>query len=518
MLINKSCLLLTFLLSAWSASTVVVAGLQCNVDELQAVVPSDTTIVSAEHVASPVPFCSIEGYVTTQNPGPNQVGFLLSLPEQDWNGRFFFNSVGGAAGFLQAAGARLLVDGFAVATTDGGHRSLSMLDWSDLKDPAKAYDIGRRSVHASSVAAQALTKTYYGADKLYRYLQGCSGGGQRTLATARYYPEDYDGYIVGAPGINPGTILAFAHVTQHISRDPEGWLSPAELGLVESTVNAQCGAFDGVVANSLSCDFDVTSLQCSGDLQENCLSAKQVATAQLIARGPSSPEGQIYPGAPYTNTRGWIGFFTGQTPPPWDENDLAKAPGGYVIAHSFMRGYFGDDFDFVKDFDFNDQAQIDAYRAADAAAYMGQEDADLSSLKTAGGKIIFWHGMSDHGIVYEDMVRYFKELETTVAEFEKPEPFARLFAVPGVLHCGGGSGPTDAKARVLEKMIAWVEDGVVPDAMVAHRSSARGGEREFLICAYPKVAQFRPRKPSKSDPMAPLRGNPSHDANNWVCE
>lgn len=507
-------LLLPLALSA----TAVMAKTDCSVSSMQQASPVDTTILTAERVSSPASHCKVEGYVTTRNPGPNKVGFLLALPEQGWNGRFFFNSVGGSAGFLQTPKAHLIVDGYAVATTDGGHRSTSILDWGNLSDPAKALDLARRSMHVSAVAGQTLTKAYYNADSLYRYVQGCSGGGQRTLSTARYYPEDYDGFIVEAPGINASNILAFAHATQHMVKHPEGWIPPAKIMLIEQQVKNACNAVDGVVPNSLACDFDAASLQCEGKEALDCLTAAQVKTAQLIAQGPRNKQGQIYPGAPYTDTSGWIGFFTGMTPPPWSETDIKQAPGGYIISHSFMRGYFGKDYNFVEDFDFTNQQHVDAYLAADRKAQMGQKDADLSGVEQAGGKVLFWHGMSDHGIVYEDMLRYFNELKSTLGGEGRAEQFTRMFAAPGVLHCTGGSGPTDMRERALDKMVAWVEKGIAPEAIVAHRTVERGNVREFLVCAHPKVATYQSREIAKGDPMAPFRGSPAHDANNWRCQ
>src|SRR5690606_25275607 len=136
---------------------------------------------------------------------------------------FFFNSVGGSAGFLQTPPAQLLVDGFAVATTDGGHRSTSILDWSKLKNPAVALDLSKRSMHVSALATQGITRAWYDTEQMYRYVQGCSGGGQRAIATARNYPQDYDGYIVEAPGINAANILAFTSDTQDMKEHHEGY-------------------------------------------------------------------------------------------------------------------------------------------------------------------------------------------------------------------------------------------------------------------------------------------------------
>lgn len=496
------------------------AALNCTVKSIGRVVADDTRIVSATKVTHPVNYCSITGYVTTRNPGPNKVGFLLALPEKGWNGRFFFNSVGGSAGFLQTPPAQLLVDGFAVATTDGGHRSTSILDWSKLKNPAVALDLSKRSMHVSALATQGITRAWYDTEQMYRYVQGCSGGGQRAIATARNYPQDYDGYIVEAPGINAANILAFASATQHMKKHPEGWVSPAEILLVENKVNEVCDAVDGVVSDSLACEFDPAILKCAGDEAGGCLTEAQIQTLELIHQGPRGPAGQAYPGAPWTDTRGWIGFFTGQSPPDtWSETEMGQTPGGYVIAHSFMRGYFGEDYNFVEQFDFGDQEAIDAYLTADRKAGMGQNDADLSGVEKAGGKVLIWHGMSDHGIVYEDMIRYYRELKKTLPREGQVEAFTRMFAAPGVLHCTGGSGPSDMRDRVLDKMVDWVEKGIPPETIVANRTVEPGSQvRQFLVCAYPKVAKYIPKELAKGDPMAPLRGNPAFDANNWACE
>jgi pimeloyl-ACP methyl ester carboxylesterase len=495
-----------------------VAVTECTMAAIQPMVARDTTIVSAERLVKPVPYCSIEGYVTTQNPGPNKVGFLLGLPEHGWNGRFFFNSVGGSAGFLQTPPAQLIVDGYAVATTDGGHRSTSILDWSELSDPAKVLDLSRRSMHVSAVAGQAITKAYYKAHSMYRYVQGCSGGGQRTLNSARHYPEDYDGFIVEAPGINAANILAFASATQYIARHPDAWVPPGKIAKIEQQVAQVCHAVGGVVPDSLQCKFEPASMQCNAEDKPDCLTAAQVKTVELIARGPRGPKGQLYPGAPYTDTTGWIGFFTGTSAPPWSETDLAKAPGGYIISHSFMRGYFGKDYDFVKQFDFDKQADIDAYFAADHKAQMGQNDADLSGVEKAGRKVIFWHGMSDPGISYADSVRYYEQLHRTLPGDGRVEKFARLFGAPGVLHCGGGSGPTDVGARALDKMTDWVEKGIAPEALVTARTVEHAQVRQFLLCQYPKVGVYKAQEVPKGDPMAVLRGDPALDASNWQCE
>lgn len=64
---------------------------------------------------------------------------------------------------------------------------------------------------------------------------------------------------------------------------------------------------------------------------------------------------------------------------------------------------------------------------------------------------------------------------------------ARLFMVPGMTHCGGGSGYEDFDP--LTTLEDWVKVGQVPETMVA-RSPSRPGQ-EMPLCAWPAHAQFK---------------------------
>jgi hypothetical protein len=63
---------------------------------------------------------------------------------------------------------------------------------------------------------------------------------------------------------------------------------------------------------------------------------------------------------------------------------------------------------------------------------IGNADADLSSFKAIGGKMITWHGIVDQIIAPNNSIRYY-------------EDSYRLLFAPGIGHCGGGPGfyPTD---------------------------------------------------------------------------
>ena len=159
----------------------------CVVDQLQKKAPEGTTIAAAKLVPATdkVPaHCLVDGSVAT--PG-NTVDFRLGLPVQ-WNGKFYFQGVGGFAGSM----GRLddgLERGYASATTDTGHRGSSGTDGSwALNNRAKEIDYGHRGTHVTAVAAKSLTGAFFGKAPSYSYFSGCSNGGRQALMEAQRYP------------------------------------------------------------------------------------------------------------------------------------------------------------------------------------------------------------------------------------------------------------------------------------------------------------------------------------------
>jgi len=62
----------------------------------------------------------------------------------------------------------------------------------------------------------------------------------------------------------------------------------------------------------------------------------------------------------------------------------------------------------------------------------------------------------------------------------------RLFAVPGMLHCGGGEA-TD-QFEMLDAIMDWVEAGKAPDRILATSRSLPGISRP--LCPYPQRAEY----------------------------
>ena len=83
-------------------------------------------------------------------------------------------------------------------------------------------------------------------------------------------------------------------------------------------------------------------------------------------------------------------------------------------------------------------------------------------------------------------VDYYDEL--TAADPDVDE-YSRLYMLPGMSHCGGGAGPS--QADWLEAIRAWVEDGKAPERLVSQQLDET--DRVFRtrpICPYPQTASY----------------------------
>jgi feruloyl esterase len=525
-------------------TTPLMAAPTCSLDSIQALAPSGTTITSVTPTALPVPHCKIDGSIITTNPGPNEVKFRLQLPDSGWTGRYYFIGMGGSAGYVptdsQLPAGNPLNKGMAVAGTDTG-REGSMLDWGFLTDAAKAKDHIDRAAHVTAVSTQALTRAYYGTQKLHRYFSGCSGGGRMATMAVERHPEDFDGVLLGAPGgRSNATMLAFIFNAQQLNREPGAWLSPAKLQMLDQKVTAQCdaldGAKDGIIWDHTACKVNFDSFKCPAGDAADCLTGPELTSVKAIVAGPQGPKGPIKVGYPVSNISVWSGFL-GATPPPWSDDttmaNMAKTSPGYVIGSSLAKVFFGPDFNAMKDFNFNDQKRIDAWWAATSKIGFGiPYSANLRPYAKNGGKVILWNGVSDPCCIDTELLGYYHDAAKSVGGESQLDKFAKLYFLPGTAHCGSGTGPQDAPDQLLQAMMDWVENGKTPEAVVTHRGKDRtqalfaspksgtvsgvlvppsaGSSRDFLLCPYPQVAKFDSALADKEGAV--------NEAANWSCK
>ena len=293
------------------------------------------------------------------------------------------------------------------------------------------------------------------------------------------HPDYFDGIVAGSPAMRTGySNLGLRYATTALNaiapKDAKGQpqtraaLSDADRKLVHDGLLAACDALDGqkdgLVFAAPNCKFDPAVLACKGRKTDSCLSAAQVAAVKKVMSGPKDSHGrQVYPGYLWdtgiTTTRGGLPGVLVGTPIPEGPSTGATM-----------------------------DVDAQAAEAHDAREMAGDSNAwtNLSSFQGHGGKLIFFHGMSDPWFSAIDTLQYYQRLTAD----NGPTPVAdwsRLFLVPGMGHCNGGERTPDS-FNMLEPLVNWVERGTAPDRIVATGRSMPGESRP--LCPYPAHAQY----------------------------
>jgi feruloyl esterase len=464
-------------------------------------------------------FCRVVALV--KNSPDSDINVEIWLPSDQWKGVFHGNGNGGYAGSLSSGYAGMeagLRRGYASATTDMGTAPASTLNGDPLiGHPEKWKDWGMLSTHVMTVTGKAIAKTFYGEDAKHSYFTGCSTGGQQGLIEAQYYPEDYSGILVGAPVISRTWGHALA-IWDYMSANlqPGRKLSDAKLGLLHKAALSACGAksnglsTDPFISDPLACKFDPTELTCKGADSSSCLTTAEVQTAKDFYSGPINRAGHAtyYGWAPGSEAPGRSGWGFAQA-----------GSNGEPAFDGLFKWVFGAGWDWRK-FDFErDMPKVDAELGP---ALNGVTRGDVSRFRARGGKLVMYQGWADTLVAPAQTLAFYNKLGKQFGGTNKEQEFARLFMAPGVMHCGGGDGPsafnsanggtrmTSGKAEedLFAAMIHWVEDGVAPSQVVATKyvddAPAKGIAMKRPLCAYPQKAWYK-------------GSGETNDASNFTC-
>jgi len=434
--------------------------------------------------------CRVEGVIEKRKGvGGADYGikFALALPE-DWNGRFLFQGGGGLNGSVQpplgaaAAGATPgLARNFAVVSTDTGHQGAGF-DGGFFVDQEATLNFLWLANGKVTVVAKALVAAYYGRAADHSYFVGCSTGGREGMIMSQRYPSYFDGIVSGAPAMrtgysNLGMRSVSVALAKAATRDASGTVIPGsalsggDKKLIIDSLLKTCddddGVADGMIFNPQACDFDPTELVCKGAKNDACLTLAQASAVQTALSGPKASNGrQVYPGYFYDtgiafSGAGIPGVLSG-----------APSPVGPRIPPT------------TQDVD------AEAAEVAHAPSTLGDTSwwTNLSSFSGHGGKLLFYHGVSDPWFSALDTVGYYQSLGDANGGAEKIRDWSRLFLVPGMGHCGGGTATLD-RFDMLGAVVDWVEKGKAPGSVVA--TGATFPNRSRPLCPYPQHAQYK---------------------------
>ena len=485
--------------------------LACSASALAAVSLSGATVNGATAVAagSYTPpgsgaltnlpaFCRITASATPT--ADSLINFEVWVPDGTaWNGKIVVTGNGGYSPALSYGDmAYAMRQGYAVVGGDTGHQSAdpNAMFWG-VSHPEKIADWGSRSIHAITLPAKALVqgRTATAASRSYYY--GCSTGGHQGYAQMQRYPADFDGVVAGAPG-NNRTRLNVEFMHRFLSNRAPNTNGPviltaAKASLITQRRVAACdaidGVSDGVVEDPRTCtsaQFNVDSLLCTGADNATCLTAEQIAVAKKIYAGPKNPRTneQIYPGLLPGTEAGWSQYWGSTEPVRADYWRL------WVFENPQWNWW---SFDYDRDIAFAD---------AKVSPLVDQNSADLSAFKARGAKAIVYQGWQDPVVNAADTIAYLERVKTAQGSQANVDAFMRLFLVPGMGHCSGGSGATNfgnqggvsptpsADHDVLMALDRWVTAGTAPDRIVATRVVGGAAVRTRALCPYPKKAVF----------------------------
>lgn len=205
---------------------------------------------------------------------------------------------------------------------------------------------------------------------------------------------------------------------------------------------------------------------------------KEVAAAKAIYDGARNPRtGELlFPGwirgseALPDGSGSWAGYFV-------DRPEPARL--------AFLRFWmFGDPNWDLMSFDFDRDVQY-----ADAHLnFVSAVDPDLSAFQKHGGKLLMYQGWADPVVPPEDTIQYLESVQRKMGGPASTSSFVRLFMVPGMGHCRGGSGPDVFDS--LNALDEWVEQGRAPNKIAAQHITNKTVDRSRPLCSYPEQAMW----------------------------
>lgn len=451
-----------------------------------------TQILRAEEVTERgSSYCKVIGYSAPQ------IQFELRLPLTSWTGRYLQLGCGGFCG-SEEIDQKIQYQGnfgpctpenlseFVIGSSNSGHAGGfgSDTQWAQ-GSPQLRIDWAYRSEHVLANATKEIIRTFYGREATSNYFAGCSNGGRQGLMLAQRYPEDFDGILVGAPGHTfVALMMQFAwNARANLDEKGDSIFTSEALTVLHDAALASCdaedGLEDGLITDSRACTFEPSVLECADEHQQGCLTSAQVETARKLYQGPVDASGQkLSPGGlPVGSELEWNFLFFGWNPPytPGFSESMATEYLSYLATW--------DEPLSLETLQFN-EATFNKF--SEMSPLYDATDPDLSAFRDAGGKLILWHGWEDAFIPAQGAISYYEAVQNELGGLEETQKFARLYLIPGLAHCTGGSAVD--KFDVLTPLINWVEKDTAPEAIIVTQGEAETRTRPLY--PYPMVARY----------------------------
>jgi feruloyl esterase len=437
------------------------------------------------------PFCRVAGSI--QPSAASDIQFELWMPiGAQWNNKFAGTASGGSAGYINFGVVNThLGMGYASVGHNNGHPN-AQVDFA--LTPDRKIDFAYRAQHVATLVGKELTQAYYAAAPKYAYYNGCSQSGHHGIMEMQRYPDDYDGIVAGAPASDwTGTLAAEANAALAQSLVPGAGIPRALLASVKANVMAACDGkpgidhlIDGVLDDPRRCKYDPAAMQCGAPTADpvNCLSAPQVTAVKTAMAGRFKTTGELVAYGYPSEVVGGSFFPTNLTTP--------DRPQGSWSNHWRYAVFANPTYDFTT---FNWDTDVDFARGKEGATY-DAISGNYTAFADRGGKFLMYHGWADSLITPALTIAEWEDMRAQMGQ-AKVDSFARLYMVPGMDHCGGGTGT--GTFELMTALANWRENGTAPDSTTAantpiasRAANAAAGltARTRPLCPYPKIATY----------------------------
>lgn len=390
-----------------------------------------------------------------------------------------------------------LRNGFATAATDAGNQDERFFEWpldreTGTLDMALMRSWAYQGTHEMAIIAKAVVEALTGTPPRHSYYAGCSGGGRQGIASAQHHPADFDGIWASDPGIAWSKIWIRGIWPALVMKEYQHPLPAAKFEAFKSAFIQACDGVDGVRDGLVGAFDEVSGFDpdtlVGTPTDAGDITPLDVEIAQKIWDGPRRRDGRRLTHGFRPDTTIWN--------PPNGFASLVEVDGKLVSDPIASQAYFRwvtEDLDF----DWSTltiETFIDlAERGLEKFAEINSDDPDLSELRDSGGKLLISQAAADDTNPCEEVVSYYGKVAELLGGVERVSSFVRLFVTDGDIHGTlTGAGPGLSMATAMAALMAWVEQGDAPDALVAERADANTGEVVATrpVYPYPSVTRY----------------------------